>query len=175
MQFEQTIKRISPKLKAIAYRLNGRSFAFNEQDLYQEAIVHLWSDFQAGRLEDKTDSYLLQGCYFHLQNYIRSKTRKVRLLSLQRRNNAEEKTDLNEFLIADNFDKSIYLDYLNDKFLVEVIRNNGLSPKEKEVINFYAYGLTTRQIGARLGVSHVMVVKMTKIIREKCRKYLDKI
>ncbi len=66
-----------------------------------------------------------------------------------------------------------YLRKLDNRLIAETIRNNGLEPKEKQILGFYAEGLTTRQIGERLGVSHVRVVKLTAIIREKCKKYLD--
>ena len=66
-----------------------------------------------------------------------------------------------------------FLDYLNDKLLAQTISDNGLTPREKELLPLFAEGLTTREIGKRLGISHVRVVKLTSRIRVKCRKYLD--
>jgi DNA-directed RNA polymerase specialized sigma subunit len=57
--------------------------------------------------------------------------------------------------------------------LADVICNNGLTDKEKSLLPFFAQGLTTREIGGRIGISHVSIVKMRKTICEKCRKYLD--
>ena len=69
--FEVLIKRVSPTLKRITYRLNGHFSFFNDEDLFQEALIHLWEDYQKGKIQDKTDSYILQGCHFHLKNYLR--------------------------------------------------------------------------------------------------------
>lgn len=71
MSFQELHQKLSPTIKRIAYRLNGHYRSFNHDDLYQEATIHLWSNFLKGKLSDKTDSYILQGCYFHLKNYIR--------------------------------------------------------------------------------------------------------
>lgn len=83
MGFEELIKKLSPKLTRITYRLNGRFSFFNHEDLYQESLIHLWLKFKQGDLSDKTESYILQGCYFHLKNYIRKNCNKVKLLSLE--------------------------------------------------------------------------------------------
>ena len=173
MDFLELVKRISPKLKGITYRLNGHYSFFNIEDLYQEALLHLWEDFKGGLLKNKTNSYILQGCYFYLKNYIRTNFKRVHLVSLESKNQAKEDVVL-EDVIPGDFNKSSYLDYLHDKLLAEVIQNNGLLPREKEILRFYAQGLTTRVIGERLGVSHVSVVKATRRIRQKCLRYLDK-
>jgi len=173
MDFAGLLKRISPKLRGIAYRLGSRHCFFNDEDLYQQALVHLWGSFRRGLLGNKTDSYILQGCYFHLKNYMRKNFEKGYLVSLESENHDERGVALRD-VIASDFNKSGYLDYLHDKLLAEVIQNNGLLPKEKEILRFYAQGLTTREIGKRLGVSHVSVVKATRRIRQKCLRYLDK-
>jgi len=171
MFFEELVKRISPKLKGIAYRLNGHFSFFNEEDLYQEAMVALWQDFQDGTLNDKTDSYILQGCYFHLKNYIRKTSDKMNLLSLDSVINTED-TTLEERLSLENPERSF--DELNCKMLVERLQNNGLTQREKEVFSFCLEGLTTREIGERLGISHVRVVKIKASIRRKSNYLLDK-
>lgn len=167
--FEILVKRISPTLKRITYRLNGHFSFFNDEDLFQEALIHLWQDFRKGKLQDKTDSYILQGCYFHLKNYLRKTKVKAKVVSLETIVN-EEGANLEEILFLENEDRK-YLDYLNDKLLTEAIRNNGLTQREKEILSFSAEGLTTREIGRRLGISHVRVVKLMVSIRNKCRKY----
>jgi RNA polymerase sigma factor (sigma-70 family) len=174
MDFVGLLKRISPKLRGITYRLNGRHCFFNDEDLYQEALVHLWESFRRGVLGDKTDSYILQGCYFYLKNYMRKNFEKGCLVSLESENQDEGGVALRD-VIAGDFNKSGYLDYLHDKLLAEVIQNNGLLQREKEILRLYAQGLATREIGERLGVSHVSVVKATRRIRQKCLRYLDKL
>jgi len=171
MYFEELVKKISPKLKAITHRLNGRFTFFNDEDLFQEAVLHLWLDFNQHKLDDKTDSYILQGCYFHLKNYIRTVKEKRALVSLDAII-GEGNNDLEDFLPAT--DPKEYFDYLNNRALIETIRNNGLTTREKEIFNLALSGLTTREIGGKLGISHVRVVKLGKQLREKCRKHLDK-
>lgn len=172
MSFENLIKRISPTLKRITYKLNGHFSFFNDEDLYQEALMHLWLDFQAGKLSDKTESYILQSCYFHLKNYIRKNYDKVNLISLENMLNAEgEAFDLDNILSLENPESSF--EFINCKMIIEKINHNGLTKREKEVFCLALEGLTTRETGSRLGISHVRVVKLKAKIRDKCKKYVD--
>ena len=81
--FESLMTRLSPTIRRISHRLNGHFTFFDDDDLCQEALTHLWVKFNGGVLDDKTDSYILQGCYFHLKNYIRTSMDKVRLQSIE--------------------------------------------------------------------------------------------
>ena len=81
MSFEELTERISPKLKGIIYKIHRPSHSLSEDDLYQEAILQLWYDYQDGKLSDKTDSYILQGCYFYLKNYMRKFQDETSLMS----------------------------------------------------------------------------------------------
>jgi len=172
MHFGELIKRISPTLKRITYKLNGHFSFFNNEDLYQEALIHLWLDFKEGKLRDKTDSYMLQGCYFHLKNYIRKNYDKTNLISLEKLTNKEgEDFDLDNVLSLK--DSESCFEVIHCKMLIEQINNNGLTKREKEVFCLALEGLTTREIGSRLGISHVRVVKLKGKIREKSRKYVD--
>lgn len=173
MTFEGLVKKLTPKLKGITHRLNGHFTFFNDEDLFQEALVHLWQDFRQGELEDKTDSYILQGCYFHLKNYIRTQKVKTVLLSLEVMAGDEDGIGVKDTLWLQDENSTHFRDYLNDKLLTEAIHNNGFTNREKEVLMCCAQGLTTRDIGKRIGVSHVMVVKLMSGIRVKCRKYID--
>ena len=168
MLFEEVIKRISPKLKGITHKLNGRFTFFNEDDLYQEALVHLWIDYKDGRLVDKNDSYILQGCYYHLKNYIRKTQDKVTIISIDKLNSEESKGfDLEETLSLR--DRRSNLNTVDGEILINQILNNGLTTREKEVLSLCLKGHTTRAIGERLGISHVMVIKVKNKIREKCK------
>ncbi|MFA6217949.1 MAG: sigma-70 family RNA polymerase sigma factor [Candidatus Omnitrophota bacterium] len=176
MTFEELVKKISSVLKRIAYRLNGQYASFDHDDLYQVALVHLWDHFQSGKLRNKTDSYILQGCYFHLKNYIRKARVKYMAVSLETMlYNEDEGVRFEEILSEAH--SLIYSDRdrLHDKLLVETIMNNGFSPLEKEMFGYFADGLTIREIGGKLGISHVMVIKRMAKIKEKCRKYIDPI
>jgi RNA polymerase sigma factor (sigma-70 family) len=44
-----------------------------------------------------------------------------------------------------------------------------LDEREQEVLRLLMEGLTVREIGDRLGISHVMVVKLWRRMRDKCR------
>ncbi|MDD4894563.1 MAG: sigma-70 family RNA polymerase sigma factor [Candidatus Omnitrophica bacterium] len=173
MCFEEIIKRISPKLKGIVYRLKSYFPFFSMDDLYQEAMSHLWVDYKEGKLSDKTDSYILQGCYFYLKNYIRKNKSRVLLISLDGiiYDEKGEEHAMNNILSLE--DPHSALDDIHANFLLEQINNNGLTKREKEVFHLVLEGLTTREIGRRLGVSHVRIVKLQKRIREKCREHLD--
>jgi RNA polymerase sigma factor (sigma-70 family) len=173
MHFEDLLKRISPKLNGITHKLNGHFTFFNEEDLFQEAIVYLWQSFCAGKLNDKTESYILQGCYFHLKNYIRTVKEKAALVSLDAPVNYDGNENLGETLFLEDKNSSDFRDYLNSKLLAEAIQNNGLTQREKNILYFFAQGLTTRAIGKKVGISHVRVVKLKSRIKDKCKKYRD--
>ncbi len=170
--FEDILKRITPTLKRITYKLNGHSTLFNDEDLFQEALLHLWQDFNAGKLNDKTDSYILQGCYFHLKNHIRKAKARIKLVSLDTIINEEGASLKETLLLKDDCSKRCFGE-LNNKMLVEAIRNNGLTRKEKYILSLYADGLTTRETGQRLGISHVRVIKLMARVKDRCKKYLD--
>ena len=171
MQFEALVKKLSPIIKRIAYKLNGHFTSFNHDDLYQEALMHLWSDYNEGKLADKTDSYILQGCYFYLKNYIRKNYDKAFMISLEQERDGKEESGLEEILCLRGADSCFEEVHCN--IAVEQIMNNGLTPREKEVFILALEGLTAREIGDRLGVSHVRVVKLRANIKEKCKKHLD--
>lgn len=174
MVFEALVKKISPTLKRITYRLNGHYTTFNHDDLYQEALIRLWEDCKKGKLDDKTDSYILQGCYFHLKNYIRKTKDHKPMVSFEALcGNEDESYSLEEKLLPQNEGKDAAVEYFHNKMLADTIRNNGFSPREKEILKYHSLGFTTREIGAKLGISHVMVIKMTGKLKVKCKQYLD--
>jgi len=172
--FEQIIKKISPILKRITYKLNGHFIIFNDEDLYQEALAYLWQDFNSGKLNDKTESYILQGCYFYLKNYIRKTKARVKIISIDDIMN-EEQACLKNTLFLQDLKSARIIDDLHNKALVEAIRDNGLTDRQKHILFLVSEGLTTREIGARLGISHVMVIKLISRARDKCRKHIDRI
>ncbi|MCM8796133.1 MAG: sigma-70 family RNA polymerase sigma factor [Candidatus Omnitrophica bacterium] len=171
MFFEELVKRLSPTLKRIIYKLNGHPTFLNDEDLYQEALIHLWQDFRVGKLDNKTDSYILQGCYFYLKNYLRKVNEKLLLVSFDAIVD-EGKVSFGETFFLKDKNVQNSLNSLNNEMLLEILYNNGLNKREKDILFFYAEGLTTREIGKRMGISHVRVVKLMSRIRNKCRKYM---
>lgn len=173
MSFEELHRKLSPTIKRIAYKLNGRYRSFNHDDLYQEASVHLWSDFLKGKLSDKTDSYILQGCYFHLKNYIRKVNERANSVSIDAALNTDDEATV-EDVLGEHWACPDCRQELHNKFLAQSIRGNGFNPKEKRLLDYFSQGMTTRDIGKRLGISHVSVVKLMQKIRAKAQKHLDK-
>jgi RNA polymerase sigma factor (sigma-70 family) len=170
-KFEKLIKRLSPTIRGISHRMNGRFAFFSDEDLCQEALAHLWISFQDRKLEDKTDSYILQGCYYHLKNYIRTNADKAKLISMESPIN-DEGTMIKDMIASGR--ESAY-DDVEEGGLPGSIDRYGLSEREKEVVSLSLKGLTTREIGSELKVSHVTIVKIKRRIRCKCvilEKYL---
>jgi RNA polymerase sigma factor (sigma-70 family) len=174
MSFEELHYKLSPTIKRIAYRLNGHYRSFNHDDLYQEATIHLWSSFLKGELGDKTDSYILQGCYFHLKNYIRKVNERSNIVSIDTALNTEDEATMEDVLGGYWACQDCRQD-LHNKLLAQSIMDNGFNPREKRLLYYFSQGLTTRDIGKRMSVSHVSVVKMMRKIRAKSQKHLDRI
>ena len=163
MSFDVLIKRISPTLQRITQKLNGHFTFMDHDDLFQEAMLHLWVDFQNDQLKDKTDSYLLQGCFYHLKNYIRKVQDSATLVSLSSMAD-EEAVRLEEILEADDI---AAFDYVDGKMQVEALLETDMSQRERDVLAYSMEGMTTREIGDRLGISHVSVVKTRNRIKER--------
>ena len=167
MSFEELIERVSPKLKRIIYKIRGSFHSLSEEDLYQEAVLQLWVDHNKGKLSDKTDSYILQSCYFYLKNYMRSLQDKTSLMSMNMPM-GEGGTEFQDVLSSQ--EESLVEEGPDIDTLMEQVFKDKLSRKEKEIVFFYLQGWTTREIAERLGISHVSVVKLEGKIREKCKK-----
>ncbi len=166
-EFEEMARKLTPTLRRIAHKMNGHFTFFNDDDLVQEALTHLWVLFQKGILADKTDSYILQGCYFHLKNYLRIRLDKATLISMNMLIDGDE-TVLEDLLpVEDNRSREM----LEGKTLYDSIKASGLGQRETAVLSLLLEGLTTREIGKRLGISHVMVVKIKAKIRAKCARF----
>jgi RNA polymerase sigma factor (sigma-70 family) len=163
MSFDVLIKRISPTLRRITQKLNGHFTFMDHDDLFQEAMLHLWVDFQNDQLNDKTDSYLLQGCFYHLKNYIRKVQDSATLVSLSSVAD-EEAVRLEEILEADDI---AAFDYVDGKMQVESLLETDMSQRERDVLAYSMEGMTTREIGGKLGISHVAVVKVRNRIKER--------
>lgn len=159
MYFEELVKKISPQLERITKKLNGYFTFFDEDDLFQEALIHLWFEFKKGKLYNKTNSYILQSCYFYLNNYIRKNKKNCNIYSLDIINDKDENT-LTEI---ENL--------LETKLLIEGIKNDGFTDREKRILLLSIEGFTVREIGKKLGISHVRVVKLKKRIKEKFGSY----
>src|SRR6056297_712198 len=70
-ELNEIINRLRYQLKAIIRKLNIKYQYIDSDDLYQETLLYLWQQNRNGKLKDKNDSYILQGCYYYLKNYLR--------------------------------------------------------------------------------------------------------
>jgi len=173
MVFDELASKFSPTIKRIAYKLNGHYRSFSHDDLFQEAMFHLWTNFGAGRLKDKTDSYILQGCYFHLKNYIRKENERANVFSIDACLEDDAGFLTQEAFIFKPCAEKEFRDLLDDRLRAERIEDAGFSAREKMVLHLIKEGATTRDIGKRIGISHVMVVKVISSLRKKCVKFID--
>lgn len=170
MEFEKLVNTISPKLKAITHKLNGKYTFFNEDDLYQEALFDLWNRNKEGVLSDKTDSYILQSCYFFLKNHIRKIYKKIdrNTISLCSFVN-DENEDFQDIFLKESANE---INFSEINLLLEKIYGL-LNNREKEILSLSLDDLGPREIGRRLGISHVMVIKVKQKIKEKCLKFKE--
>lgn len=166
MGFKSLLDKISPILKRIARRHSLYGAACFEDDLYQEMCLHLWNNFGDGLPAGCNYSYIIKSCQFHLLNYLRKERIKARLVSLEQCINEEGQT-LKELLpdTGEPIDRC-----LERNISIYDILNNGFSPREKEVFSLLLTGLTVREAGKRLGISHVMVLKCKKSIAKKWQR-----
>ena len=166
MDFETLFKKISPRLKKLALGYNNRVRAFDSDDLYQEMCVALWGKFKHGVPESLNETYIVRGCRFHILNCFRKNRDKLILISLELPIN-EDGSTLKDVLPdpKEPLDRRIERD-----LTIEEIKNNGFTLREKQVFSLSLKSYTVREIGKKLGISHVMVVKYKKKIISKWQK-----
>jgi len=166
MEFDRLYDRISPRLKKIANFYGRRGCSFDRDDLYQEMASHLWNNFKDGVPVEFNDTYIIKGCEFHILNYMRKEREKIHKVSME-----EPVNDSGDTLgdtLAGGFES---LDRIVDKkMLVDHIMNNGFSAREKDVFGLLLEGYTVREAGKKLGISHVMVIKLRNRLLAKVTK-----
>lgn len=167
--FGALIDTLKPNLKKICTKNRFLGF-IDKDDLYQEALIKLWDNFQKGLLREKTLSYILRGCYFHIQNYIRTHKVCYNIMSLDEPALSEKEGFfcLKDVLKDDTAD---FFSRLNSRLIVSDIMNNGLSKREKDVFGLLYQGLTMRETAERLCISHVRVLKIKQQINRKYASY----
>ena len=157
MDYELLVEHLSPRLMVLARHFRREHALCNDDDLYQEALIHLWGQWRSGVLAGKNDRYVLQGCAFHIRNYLRKKyDRKIGSL---------------DELLAEREDFFPSRESLPEmRLLLDAIRSH-LDTRENILLGLIADGYTTREAGQQIGVSHVMVTKIMKKIRAKTIAY----
>ncbi|MBU0684038.1 MAG: sigma-70 family RNA polymerase sigma factor [Candidatus Omnitrophota bacterium] len=166
MDFETLFNKIAPRLKKIAKYQNRRGFFFGEEDLYQEMCIYLWSNFKDGRPVDMNEAYIVKGCEFHVLNYLRKQRKKIKIISLDKPLD-ENGCTLKDFLPDSKKSVDIYVDA---NIAIEGIKDNVITKREEEVFALLFQGYKIREIGKKLGISHVRVIKIKRRITEKWQK-----
>ncbi len=164
MEFESFLSEHTPPLAQIVRKLKSYNSdrSISEEDIFQEAVSHLWSRWERGELSDKTRSYILRSCVFHIRNYLRG-SGKIRPLSL------DFAIDEDGTTIADSVpDRSYGHDQsVETKLMISKMRDSGLTERERDVFDLLIEGHTVREIASNLSISHVRVVKIGENIRKK--------
>jgi len=169
VEFEELVKRFSPYIRYLASKTYIPSSVIDKEDLYQEILFSLWKRWKNKELEDKTDGYIRGSCYFHLKNYLRCHKEKARIVSL---NEPVGEGGTLEDMIPDQ--KPLIPERLDDAIFIQQMKEKELTRREKEVTEFLSQGYTLRDIGKKLGISHVRVLKIKENIGKKFKKGVTK-
>jgi len=76
----------------------------------------------------------------------------------------EDGTKLEDILTIDGM---ATFDYLESKIDVEAQEKKYFTDREKRILSLIMEGMSMREVGAKLGISHVMVLKIRNKIKEK--------
>jgi RNA polymerase sigma factor (sigma-70 family) len=170
MRFTETVEKLETKLRKIAGNVTNNKA--DQDDLLQEGWIYLWKNRE--KLENKTVSYVLTGCYFRFIDYLKqgssidSKSRKnITVISLYYIND-EGQTPLVSRIPSRVEDAK---NTLTAKDLEEQIRNH-LNTKLKETYDLLLEGYTLGEIAKRLNLTHEAVRLQVKKIRRTARDYL---
>ena len=165
MDFRILLEQITPSLKYVARKHLLRGF-YSEDDLYQEMCLYLWQHYANGLPIGINKSYVIKGCEFHIQNFLRKGRPKVMLSSLDELISPGGQTlgDILEDKKAD------FRPGLGHKLTVDEIKGLNLTDREQSVLSYLLKGHTVREIGKILGVSHVSILKHKKNIVKKWHK-----
>ena len=165
MEFRILLEKITPALRFIARRHLLTGF-YDDEDLYQEMCLYLWQNYRHGLPIGINESYVIKGCEFHLQNFLRKGRPKALFSSLDELV-APDGPALGDILE----DKSgNFRTAMEDRLTIDEIKSLNLTDREKAVLSCLLKGCTAREAAARIGISHVMVLKYKKAIIKKWRR-----
>ena len=155
MIFEQ--RRTRGLLRGMVRRLTSERGL--EEDLIQEAIIHLW--LREEEHPGQSQSWYIQSCRLYLQNYLRKgrsiDSGKRRLTPAWHDGEDEEQEEVNGGIHDPLFALVCARDLASEL-------SKWLSPVEKQALNLGVDGLSLREIALRLGVSHTTVIKYRRNI-----------
>ncbi len=165
MDFRIMLEKITPALRFVA-RKHLLYSVYDEEDLYQEMCIYLLQHYGHGLPIGINESYVIKGCEFHIQNFLRKGRPKVVLSSLDELVSPGGPT-LGEIL-EDKKDASG--SRIENELTVDEIKSMNLTDKERAALSCLLKGCTVREAAGQLGISHVMVLKHKKAIIKKWRK-----
>ncbi|MFH1479501.1 MAG: sigma-70 family RNA polymerase sigma factor [Candidatus Omnitrophota bacterium] len=168
MDFRILLEKITPTLKLIARRHILKGF-YSEDDLYQEMCLYLLENYKYGAPIDKNESYIIKGCEFHIQNFLRKGRPKALLTSL---NEIIPSTDLTLGDILED-KKESFPDSMERRLTVDELKGIGLTDSEKTVLSYLLKGYTVREAAKEMNISHVMILKHKKNIIKKWHRKFD--
>lgn len=153
MEYRMLVDRLAPALWRMSQKVARKGGGADPEDLYQEGLLWLWEGHRRGAWRDRPEPYILGGCRFHLQN-------RRRMEAIRRRREVP-------LPAAGDPPSPDPADGIDRRLLVGEMLSNGLRPAEKQVLRLRYEGLTVREVGDRMGLSHVRVVKLQGSIRAK--------
>jgi len=165
MDFRILLEKITPALKYVA-RKHLLASLYDEEDLYQEMCLYLLQHYGNGLPIGINESYVIKGCEFHIQNFLRKGRPKVVLSSL------DELVAPGGPTLGDILEdkKESSGSRIENELTVDEIKSMNLTDKERAVLSYLLKGYTVREAAGALGISHVMVLKHKKGIIGKWRK-----
>src|SRR3989338_6678611 len=164
MDFRILLEKITPALRFVA-RKHLLYSVYDEEDLYQEMCIYLLQHYGHGLPIGINESYVIKGCEFHIQNFLRKGRPKVVFSSIDELVSPGGPT-LGEIL-EDKRESSG--SRIENELTIDEIKNMNLTDKERAVLSCLLKGCTVREAAGTLGVSHVMVLKHKKAILAKWR------
>ena len=164
--FKQWVNPFLPTLRKISGRIGKIPLWMDKEDLLSQMVLDLWEKWRRGDLRDKTASYIFRSCWFAAQNYLRKYKDKISLLSLDEPID-EEGTPFIELM---EHNSSFFLGFQIKQGIDKL--KEYLNQREQEVFHLQTQEYTTREIGQRLGISHVRVVKIQQHIRAKGKEIM---
>ena len=165
MDFKILLEKITPGLKYIARKHLYYSL-YSEEDLYQEMCLYLWQHYGNGLPIGINEGYVIKGCEFHIQNFLRKGRPKVKFSSL------DELITPGGLTLADILEdkKEGFGSIMENKLTVDELKNIGLTDREKSALSYLLKGCTARETAKEMDISHVMVLKHKKNIIKKWRR-----
>jgi len=173
-EFYELLERLDEKLREIACRI--AACRADQEDLLQEMRIYLWE--RRKELKDKTDSYILRGCYFRAKHYLNrgksidSKKRgNVVIVSLE---NVKDLGGSDQVYLS--FDGFSMLEEARNILIGEEIRERirgQLNSKLRETFDLLTQGYSPSEIARKLNLSYEAVRLRVRRIRHLARVYLD--